>query len=276
MLLKDRVRSALERVGAKQADLAAYVGISRSSVSDWLDGSTKSLEGRNLLLAAKFLQVSPEWLANGNSPLPTLARPGQGRYEEGSMTTGAHEVRDVQPGVVFNDVSERPARRSVTALPVLAWEHAEELPSADYVLVPRLDAHLAAGHGTEEQPQLELTFIKEQPQAFRADWIRRRRLRPNKLAVMYAAGNSMEPRIHDGDALLVDTSDTAVRDGGVYALWYEGGERVKRLYRRPSGGLIVRSDNNQAGFPDFTLSAEEAGAVRIIGRVVLISGGGGL
>jgi phage repressor protein C with HTH and peptisase S24 domain len=61
----------------------------------------------------------------------------------------------------------------------------------------------------------------------------------------------------------------------VYALWYEGGERVKRLYRMPGGGLRIRSDN-AAEHPEIVLTAEYLGQVRIIGRVVHRSGTGGL
>jgi phage repressor protein C with HTH and peptisase S24 domain len=66
-----------------------------------------------------------------------------------------------------------------------------------------------------------------------------------------------------------------VIDGKVYALWYDGGERVKRLHRMPGGGLMIRSDN-EAKYPPLKLSAEEAEQVRIIGRVVHVSGQGGL
>ena len=84
----------------------------------------------------------------------------------------------------------------------------------------------------------------------------------------------MEPRIQDGDALVVDQAQTQVVDGGVFALWYEGGERVKRLYRLPGGRLRITSDNPSYG--PIELSAEETELVRIIGRVVHVAGQGGL
>jgi phage repressor protein C with HTH and peptisase S24 domain len=138
-------------------------------------------------------------------------------------------------------------------------------------MVPRLNVHLSAGGGKD---QVELDFVKQSPQAFRAEWIRERRLKPNKLAAMIASGNSMEPAIYGGDSLLIDTSQVEVADGLVYALWYDGGERVKRLFRLPGGGLRIKSDNPDHG--TIELGPDYAGHVRIIGRVVHRSGTGGL
>lgn len=155
--------------------------------------------------------------------------------------------------------------------PILAWEHPEDLPPGEFVMVPRLDVHLSAGNGHD---QVEIELVKENPQAFRTEWIRQQRLKPAKLAAMRASGESMEPTIHGGDSLLIDTSQTDVVDGRVYALWYDGGERVKRLFRLPGGGLRIKSDN--AAFDVIELGAEYPGQVRVIGRVVHRSGIGGL
>jgi phage repressor protein C with HTH and peptisase S24 domain len=155
--------------------------------------------------------------------------------------------------------------------PVLAWEHEDDLPPGEFVMVPRLDVRLSAGGGRD---QVEIELVKENPQAFRSEWIRLMKLKPAKLAAMRADGASMEPTIHHGDSLLVDTAQTNVVDGKVYALWYDGGERVKRLFRLPGGGLRIKSDNPE--FDPIELGPEYGGHVRIIGRVVHRSGIGGL
>lgn len=155
--------------------------------------------------------------------------------------------------------------------PILAWEHPDDLPEGEFVMVPRLAVKLSAGNGHE---QVEIEFIKGMPQAFRAQWIREQRLKPNKLAAMTADGDSMETTIYDGDSLLVDTSQTDVVDGKVFALWYDGGERVKRLFRLPGGGLRIKSDNSE--HPTIEVPASTMEHVRILGRVVHRSGRGGL
>ena len=237
--LKDRLSWALIKKKdfgpASQSDLAQHVGVSRASVSDWFTGATKTLEGSNLLKAAEYLNLNPDWLATGKG-------------------------------------EARPKKTSVGLTPIRTWEHQDDLPEGEYAFIPRLEINLSAGGGKE---QIELEFLKEQPQAFRAEWIRRKRLKPSKLAVMYVVGDSMEDRLQDGDAVVVDTSQTDVVDGKVFALWYDGGERIKRLFRRPGGALIIHSDNDTK-HPQMTLTPDEASHVRIIGRVVHISGDGGL
>lgn len=166
----------------------------------------------------------------------------------------------------------QPFYASVGLIPIHAWEHEDDLPKGDYAFIPRLEVRLSAGAGKD---QIAFEFSKEQPQAFRADWIRKKKLKPAKLAVMTVSGDSMEDRMHDGDAVVVDTSQTEIVDGKVYALWYDGGERIKRLYRRPGAGIIIHSDN-AAKYPQMTLQLGEAEHVRIIGRVVHVSGEGGL
>lgn len=199
---------------------------------------------------------------------PQLARALGMTVEQLQLPEAAgHTVTYLQPGGTA--VAEPPAAYGMT--PILAWEHAGDLPEGEFVMVPRLDVHLSAGGGRD---QVEIELTKDNPQAFRTEWIRLMKLKPNKLAAMRAAGDSMEPTIHDGDSLLIDTSQTNVVDGKVYALWYDGGERVKRLFRLPGGGLRIKSDNPEHG--SIELGADYGGHVRIIGRVVHRSGVGGL
>jgi phage repressor protein C with HTH and peptisase S24 domain len=161
--------------------------------------------------------------------------------------------------------------RGSSLAPILAWEHESDLPAGEFIMVPRLRVFLSAGNGHD---QVEIEFVKKQPQAFRADWIRQERLKPAKLASMSADGDSMEPGIFDGDSLVVDTSQDTVIDGKVFAIWYDGGERVKRLYRLPGGGLRIKSDNPL--FETIEVKSDQVEHVRIIGRVVHRAGKGGL
>ena len=58
------------------------------------------------------------------------------------------------------------------------------------------------GKGAEAQDYAETHKLK-----FKADSLTRKGLFPNNLVVMYGHGDSMLPRIKEGDALLFDTSD---------------------------------------------------------------------
>lgn len=77
---------------------------------------------------------------------------------------------------------------------------------------------------------------------FRADSLRRKKLRPDKLAVIYGKGDSMHPTIKDGDAILIDTSDRAPKDGCLYVITYDGELLAKRLMEL-DGAWYAVSDN---------------------------------
>lgn len=159
-----------------------------------------------------------------------------------------------------------------TGRTILTWEHEDELPPGEFALIRRLAVKLSAGNGHEHVEAAPDESL--QPQAFRADWIRKMGLKPHKLASLSADGDSMAERIQHGDALVVDLSQRDVVDGKVYALWYNGGERVKRLFRLPGGGLRIASDNPSHQTID--IHSGDLGHVHIIGRVVHVAGEGGL
>ncbi|WP_312252743.1 S24 family peptidase [Stenotrophomonas sp.] len=84
---------------------------------------------------------------------------------------------------------------------------------------------IGLGGGPEAQEYAETHRLK-----FRAESLARKRLRPSNLAVMYGKGDSMEPRIHSGDAILFDTSDTNPRDGQMYVVMVDGGGAAKEYH----------------------------------------------
>ena len=81
-----------------------------------------------------------------------------------------------------------------------------------------------------------------------------------------AVGESMEPHIHNGDLLLVDRTDTAFRNFGVYVIEVRDERLVKRVQRKFDGSLILISDN-QVYQPE-GIDAQLAKEVHVLGRVV--------
>jgi hypothetical protein len=64
--LSTRLREALQGPPERSpSELARACAVKPPSVSAWLSGKTKQLEGANLLAAAAFLEVNPIWLATG-------------------------------------------------------------------------------------------------------------------------------------------------------------------------------------------------------------------
>ncbi|MFY1875573.1 S24 family peptidase [Achromobacter xylosoxidans] len=131
--------------------------------------------------------------------------------------------------------------------------------------VPELaDVRLAAGDGIENDNELVTGMIQ-----FRASFLRSVGADKGRGRVVYARGNSMEPVIRDGAALLVVPNESlTLRDlaaGGVYAINYDGKMLVKTVARdRLTGRWVARSFN--PAYPDIPL--ENGHPVRVLGQVV--------
>ena len=238
--LASRLKWALRERGISQSQLARECGLHRATVSLWVTGQTSELEGSNLAKAAEILFVNPMWLATG-----------KGRRES---TYGLQDV-------------EKQRSEEKIGTPIITWEKPEDLPEGEFVIVPRYDVHVAAGNGHVVYDELE----HDQGQAYRTSSVRNLATKASNLMTVYAKGESMEPSIYEGDALLVDRGQTTVKDRQVYILRYGHEIRVKRLFLRPDGGLRIVSDNSSA-FPEEVITGEEMKHIEIIGRVVERSG----
>lgn len=63
--LQKRISFALELSKNKPADLARYIGVSESAVSQWLNGTSEAINSIYLLKVSSFLKVNPQWLVSG-------------------------------------------------------------------------------------------------------------------------------------------------------------------------------------------------------------------
>jgi len=95
----------------------------------------------------------------------------------------------------------------------------------------------AAGDGSAPDDYAETHTLK-----FKSSSLRRKGLFARKLAVFYARGDSMLPRIHDGDALLFDQGSTSPEDDKIFIVRFEGHFYAKRLLNL-GGEWFLASDN---------------------------------
>jgi len=153
---------------------------------------------------------------------------------------------------------------------IVAWEHEDDLNGGDYVFIPRYDVHVSAGNGIVVWDENR----KEQPQAFRLSFIQLTGLNPASLRVIYCRGDSMQPRIFDGDSLTVDMGQASIIDGKTYIVRIGDEIFCKVLRKLPLGGVSVISLNPE--YPTMTVSIDEADKFDVIARVVQISSMGGL
>lgn len=132
------------------------------------------------------------------------------------------------------------------------------------------DAYLAVRHAKFKLAAgvsgytIEYDNSESGPLYFRADWLQKRGLKPDRLIALKIYGASMEPGLYEGDTVVVSLADTSPVDGVVFAANYEGECVVKRL-KRDAGRWWLASDNQDKRFYPDKLCDEN---VQIIGRIV--------
>lgn len=134
---------------------------------------------------------------------------------------------------------------------------------AEWLDVPFFhSAAAAAGHGVTNGDAARV-WLKFRTNSFRAKGLSR-----EACAVINVHGDSMRPLLEDGDQVMIDMSSTRIRDGVVYVIRQGGEEIVKRLFNRPGGRVLVRSENPE--HPPY--EAEPGPDFVVLGRVVWRAG----
>lgn len=227
------IRKGLQRPGKSQNGLAEVLGRSPSVVSNMLKPG-----GRKLKLAEV-----PKVSAYFGIPAPNLVEDTEAEFAE-SLRAG--EVSTMRP-------------------------YEARLPGAS----PDIDASAGAGPGGLPLP----ASTSDGAVVFSADAVRGEivlpeymlseftRAKPSRIHWVRVRGDSMVGTLDPGDRVGVDTTDTAIGQGGVFVIRDADGEiLVKRLRKvRPSDGIEIEivSDNPKQG--NEVVPSE---SIAIIGRVV--------
>ena len=122
--LAERLKYAMEVLPPKKikgVELARAVGVKPPSVSDWLSGKSKSMEGENLLRAAKHLNVNPVWLATGNGEITADQKYNSKNLANGLSTS---KLESLDNNIV-------PVTSKL--LPVLSWVQAGSMTSVEAI-----------------------------------------------------------------------------------------------------------------------------------------------
>lgn len=229
--ISERIKFLLARERLKQRDLAEALSTSPQTVNNWIKRDALSREAAQQI--SEKYGYSLDWLLNGE---------GHPKKELESSIPPESEWGTVD-----------------------AWDKNTPLP-ADEVEVPYLkDIEFACGDGrvhSEDHNGFKLRFSKST--------LRRVGANTDGSGVLCfpATGDSMEPIIPDGTTVAVDTNNKRIVDGKLYAIGQADGgsgqlKRIKQLYRKPGGKLIIRSYNSDA-YPDEEADIDD---VEIIGRL---------
>jgi phage repressor protein C with HTH and peptisase S24 domain len=219
-----------------KAELARVAGVSDTAAGNWLKGD-HGMDAPKARAIGAYLQVDPLWLETGQgSPVP-----------------------DSREAVV------------IRSQPVRAHHPDDPLPD-DVVLVPESRIEFAAGNGRHAVFEL---VDDDEPATYRLSWFRREGMHPDRVRRFRVSGDSQEPFLYDRDIVLVNLDETNVIDGKLYAIRYGDDLRVKFLFRKLDGTLVLRSVNSS--YPDEEVPPDLANEhISIVGRVRDKSGKGGL
>jgi len=60
--LGERIKTTRKEKGLTQPSLASKMGVTKSAISQWETGTTRTMDSSKLLSMAKIFDVQPDWL----------------------------------------------------------------------------------------------------------------------------------------------------------------------------------------------------------------------
>ncbi|SMF15667.1 S24 family peptidase [Desulfovibrio gilichinskyi] len=131
--------------------------------------------------------------------------------------------------------------------------------------VPKVIARPSDGGGS-----LQADDTVENTYAFRLDWLTKKG-NPDCMKLMAVTGESMAPRIEDGDHILVDESQKDLYEGRIYVVRIDQEIVVKRIAKEP-GKILLMSDNPEAQPKKIEIDLKDPSlSWEPIGRVLYVS-----
>lgn len=236
-----RIRRLREAKNLTQGDLAKAAGVSIAAVSKWEKNASEP-KGKSLASLSASLGIPMEYLVDG--------------IREGVESS----ANDAAPSTPLRREDLIPAQQTVQILP--SGMH----PTNTHQRIEIYDVRLAAGPGGKGSTVEWVARPEDDPLYFRHGWFKARRLAAGNLRAMYVRGDSMEPYLCNHDTIIIDTTDTELSDGEVYAIAYNGHMLVKELRATPEGVRII--SRNPAYDPIEYTGGEDAPDFQILGRVV--------
>lgn len=227
-----RLKTARLDKGLSQSELADKAGVSQSLITKIESGNAQ--ESRKASKLAAVLGVDTDWLVTGKEPNPNLTRSERPSVESNAVYLGGFDLWD----------EDTPLDDDEVALPFFR------------------EVKLSAGSGSItqviENHGFKLRFAKST--------LRKASVQPDHAHCVTVDGGSMEPVLPHGCTIGVNTLDTTIQDGKVYAIDQNGELRVKLLYKLPGGGIRVRSYNRDE-YPDETITGTDLEGFKILGRM---------
>ena len=231
-ILGYRLEEARKTARLSQRRLAREIGTASSQIS-MVENGKAGMSLKMALAAAKALGVSMDYLVG----LVSDPRPSKQMLTQ--LQTSIARMRDLE--------EERPELDG-------DW--------GDYVAISEIDT--SAGIGAVVQDEHVTGRMK-----FPYRWLRQRTLRPAMCRIIRVVGESMEPTLPDGSALLINLDSKNRKDGKIFVIRIGDELVVKRtVMDREAGWLLVSDNRNKKTWATrpWPEDAQVIGEVKWLGR----------
>ena len=145
------------------------------------------------------------------------------------------------------------------------FDDSRGLPSG-YALMPAYSSQTNTGYDSPLHSERVVDHL-----AFSESWLTGRLLNKNKLCLIEAKGDSMEPTLLNKDLLLVNMQQTELSDG-IYIIQYNNHLLIKRIQAKQDGTITIKSDNpvyeSEKLLPDSEHNMQVIGEVVWFGRAI--------
>lgn len=233
MEFKDRFRKALEDSEIEQKTLASTMGVSVTALQFWLSGRNKPHRKRILRLA-KELKVSAEWLEFGSSD----SSPSE---KEASR----HAYRNRSGGSSFAEENSEWNSNAYSSAPLKKKPH-------------RIIPVVGTTQGGPDRQWEELGYPTDWGDEFAAI-----ESDDPHAYLLRVEGDSMSPRINEGDYVLMEPS-TLAQPGDIVVARLTTGEVTLKYFRADYVDEIVLESHN----PSFNLKIVKKSEVVSIHQVI--------
>lgn len=201
----ERLAWAINKRGSSAAKLQKETGIGKSSISQYINGTTGAPRNDRSAKLAKALNINQYWLDTGEG--------------EWDANTAQFELDMIlEKGTVISS-------------------NAME----GQIQIPIYGVYFCCGDGNGSCEFEEVKGVRGFPPSFFSD----KNLKPENFKLVCASSDSMKPYINDKDEVGIDVSDKEVRDGEVYAILLDDDRMFKQIFREAGGTLRLRSFNSE-------------------------------
>jgi phage repressor protein C with HTH and peptisase S24 domain len=227
--IKQKVARLLEERGISQNAAATLIGYERTYLTQFINRDTpKRLSDRARRRLATLLEVPEQELTDEDlSSTPIMPASIQG------ITSLAKGLAGLLPEIPNH------ARLSI------------------------VDVTACCGNGSEAYSEKKCGEVSIPMDEFKSIT----NTSPDKIKLVKASGDSMDPTIKDGDLVWIDTANNFINSDGIYLLRMPTGLAIKRVQSGLTS-LSVKSDN-----PKYSDITAEIGEVAVIGKAIYIWNG---